>query len=194
MEESRSWPGVPVSRGDGERARGAFRAGTVRLAGLASLILGLSLSGCRHSPAPAADADPIPLGVTLAGDTLSTSDFRGDVVVVVLWATWCAPCRLAFADLDTLVGTFSPSVPVTVVAVSVDRAPGDLEAYLQSGTHDFPVTWDVEGKTISTLGVHGLPTYEVLDQHGVPRTRLVGYQSRPAIENAISRVLFRVVP
>jgi thiol-disulfide isomerase/thioredoxin len=167
---------------------GEYRVGGWFIVMLAFVAL---LLGCDDGSAPRPDADPIPLGVTLDGDTLSTADFRGRVVLVVLWATWCGPCQLAFADLDTLAASLSPSDPVAIVAVSLDGAEGALEAYVQGQNHAFDITRDASLQTASQFGVRGIPAYLILDRHGFRKSRLLGYQSWQSVQDAITGELLQ---
>ena len=124
--------------------RPASRTLGVPPAGLARVIpvlaiLALVLS-CDEWTVPEPRLDPLPLGVTLDGDTLTTADLRGNVALLVFWATWCSECRQSFADLDSLWASLSPQGPFELVAIDLDTIDGQLEEYLDGQNHAFLIT------------------------------------------------------
>jgi len=144
-----------------------------------------SLSACDDTKPTEQDAAPLPLGVALSGDTLTTADFRDQTILVCFWATWCGACRLAFADLDSIWTDLAPSGHFEVVAVSLDTIDGALEAYLQDKNYWFRVTRNDGTGSASVFNVRGIPTYFVLDGHGYIEWTRVGLQPVDSIEAAV---------
>lgn len=102
-----------------------------------------------------------------AGRTVSLADFRGRVVVLNLWATWCGPCLREMPSLDRLQEALGGE-GLAVVAVSTDRGPvSDLRAFFQGQrlTH-LPLYHDRAGDLARALRLDGLPTTHVLDRDG----------------------------
>ena len=102
-----------------------------------------------------------------AGNTLRLADFRGKVVLVNLWATWCAPCVKEMPALDRLQAKLG-GADFTVLALSIDREGlakvqpffaankiGALAPYLDPG-----------GRSPATFGARGLPTTLLIDRDG----------------------------
>lgn len=110
-----------------------------------------------------------------AGETLALADFRGQVVVLNLWATWCPPCRKEMPTLDALQQRLG-SNDFQVIALSVDQ--GGAEAvqafYDEIGIEHLPLYVDSSMRAMSRLVVRGLPTTLVLDRQGRELARLVG--------------------
>jgi len=96
---------------------------------------------------------------TLAGETLSTNDLRGQVVLVNIWATWCGPCRFEIPDLLALQDTYGPD-GLTIVGLSVDEAY-NRDAVLSFADEmqiDYPIAL-VGADVVDQFGsVLGLPT------------------------------------
>jgi len=110
-----------------------------------------------------------------AGKWLGLSDFRGKVVVLNLWATWCIPCRAEMPTLDRLQAQLG-GPGFEVVALSIDR--GGRKAvdpfFRQVGITHLARYLDPGGEAAGRLGVLGLPTTLLIDSKGQELGRLVG--------------------
>jgi thiol-disulfide isomerase/thioredoxin len=110
-----------------------------------------------------------------AGNPLSLEDFRGQVVVLNLWATWCAPCRHEMPSLDRLQAR-EGGPDLQVLPLSVDR--GGLEQieafYEEVGIRHLGIYRDPQNAVGRALGALGLPTTVVIDQAGREVGRLLG--------------------
>ena len=109
------------------------------------------------------------------GNALSLDDFRGQVVVLNLWATWCAPCRHEMPSLDRLQAAHG-GAGLQVVPLSVDRgALEQIEAfYDEVGIRHLDIYRDPQNAAGRALGALGLPTTVVFDQDGREVGRLLG--------------------
>lgn len=118
---------------------------------------------------------------TLSGDPVSLSDFRGRVVLLNIWATWCVPCRAEMPSMETLYRSFRGR-DFEILAVSVDRALGDdhaavadaLEAFAGEYDLTFPILHDREGRIESLYGTTGVPESYVIGRDGVIVRHLAG--------------------
>jgi thiol-disulfide isomerase/thioredoxin len=109
------------------------------------------------------------------GEKLTLENFRGRVVVLNLWATWCAPCLEEMPTLDHLQQQLE-HLGVTVIALSLDRGgPKAVRDYYdQNDIKNLAVYVDPTMKAQSELNVIGLPTTILIDREGRERGRLVG--------------------
>ena len=109
------------------------------------------------------------------GNTLTLEDFRGKVVVLNLWATWCAPCRREMPSLDRLQAAFGKD-GLAVVPLSLDRGGVDrIEAFYQEvGLPTLRIYRDPEASANRAFGAYGLPTTIVIDREGREIGRLLG--------------------
>lgn len=110
------------------------------------------------------------------GEALTLADFAGRVVVLNLWATWCAPCRREMPSLENLQAAF-PEDDLQVVAVSQDRgdAQEEIEAFYEEIEVDgLAVYRDPKAKVARDLRAPGLPTTVVFDRSGQEVGRVLG--------------------
>lgn len=110
-----------------------------------------------------------------AGRPVTLTDFRGKVVLLNVWATWCGPCREEMPTLDRLEATLGGE-DFEVVALSIDHAGiGVVDAfYGEIGVEHLAKYIDDSGKAAPELGAVGLPTTLLLDRQGREIARHVG--------------------
>jgi len=125
----------------------------------------------------ATDSGPVPELTFLDGEgnERSLEDFQGRVVVLNLWATWCAPCRKEMPSLDNLQANLG-SDDFEVVALAVDR--GDLTKVLgfydEIGIENLGVYHDPSAKAGRVLRAPGLPTTLIIGRDGNEIGRVLG--------------------
>ncbi len=109
------------------------------------------------------------------GENRSFEDWRGKVVLVNLWATWCGPCRHEMPALDRLQAELG-SNDFEVLAVSLDRSGLELpkEFYEENKIEHLGLYNDASARTGVALGVFGMPTTVLLNRDGELLGRLVG--------------------
>lgn len=110
-----------------------------------------------------------------AGKPLKLSDWKGKVVLVNLWATWCAPCRKEMPDLAKLQKEMG-SDQFEVVAVSVDRKGAEASSAFLKETGADSLKLYVEPSTaiVTDFGAAGLPSTVLVDRKGNEIGRLLG--------------------
>jgi thiol-disulfide isomerase/thioredoxin len=110
-----------------------------------------------------------------SGEKAGLEAFRGEVLVVNFWATWCAPCRKEMPQLEALQVHFSDQ-PVRVIALSLDRGTGDKpRRFLQElGVEQLTFAHDGSYKAGRAVGLIGLPTTLLVDRQGREIGRLAG--------------------
>lgn len=143
------------------------------------LILGAGTADTQEPPGfvPREQARPLPdvAFEDTTGATLRLADFRGKVVLLNLWATWCAPCRREMPTLDRLQAKLG-GADFHVLALSMDRE-GLLvvrQFYEELGLAALDIHVDASGRASRTLRAPGLPTTLVLDRQGRELGRLLG--------------------
>ncbi|MES2489985.1 MAG: TlpA disulfide reductase family protein [Pseudomonadota bacterium] len=124
------------------------------------------------------------------GSTLSLEQFRGQVVYVDFWASWCAPCRQAIPALDTLHQRYKAQ-GFTVLGVNVDTDRKSAQRMIDQLVPKFPIVFDPKGQWPEAFGLQDMPSSFLIDAKGVVRFVKKGFRERdvPQIEAAIKAVL-----
>jgi cytochrome c biogenesis protein CcmG/thiol:disulfide interchange protein DsbE len=102
------------------------------------------------------------------GRTLQLSDYRGQVVLLNTWATWCPPCRDEMPDLEAYYRKRQADGFV-VLAVNSQESAETVAAFLEKNDFTFPVLLDPDGVVMKHYGIRGLPTSFFIDRDGTVR-------------------------
>lgn len=110
-----------------------------------------------------------------SGAERSLEDWRGKVVLLNLWATWCAPCREEMPALDRLQARLGGE-EFEVVAASIDKGDADKpRGFLEDhGIENLALYHDPSGRLGTNLNAYGMPTTLLIDRQGREIGRLVG--------------------
>lgn len=164
----------------------------------AGLYLGIVARSGGPEPGPAREAAaPGSLAVeadvvafpTLSGDSASLRDYRGEVVVLNLWGTWCPPCRREIPDLVELQERIEPRGG-TVVGLAVDSgSPEEIRAFAEKYGMNYPIWISETRKVVSHYRAMGFPTTLLIDREGVIRERYLGPQTAESLMEDLEPLL-----
>lgn len=124
----------------------------------------------RHKPTPALEL------ADTQGHVWRLSDFRGQVVVLNFWATWCEPCKTELPQLQQLFlqpGGLSDK-PTAVLAVNYKEDAGKVQRFMQNSGLTLPVPLDRDGRAAQAWTPRIFPTTIVVDRNGRARWQVVG--------------------
>ena len=123
---------------------------------------------------------------TLDGRDVQLSDYRGKVVLIHFWATWCEPCLAAIPFEMELQEKFGRDSFV-VLGLNMDRKPEDAREYLEKHPVNYPVLQLDPDTRRAFGGISTIPYTILVDQAGYIRKKKLGYQQddRSAIERKI---------
>lgn len=160
------------------------------------LTMGLAtLSGCDGHDSmslPAASAEERNLGLPqpvtvvlgelapkfrlrdLSGNIVSLESYRGTVVMLNFWATWCGPCRIEMPAMETLYRTFARR-DFEILAVSTDpQGTAVTRPFRQEMGLSFPILHDADYQVGLVYGARSLPMTFIVDRQGILRQRIFG--------------------
>ncbi len=110
----------------------------------------------------------------LDGKEVSLSDFRGKVVLVNIWATWCPPCRDEMPSMQKLYERFKGE-DFEILAVSIDTDGREAVApFMQQMNLTFPALLDPEEKIRSLYRITGVPESFIIDRNGILVQKVIG--------------------
>lgn len=124
----------------------------------------------------------------VGGGMIDLADYKGKVVVVDFWATWCPPCIASVPDLNALHTELEPK-GFTVIGVSLDEDRGLVEPFMKRFDVRYPVGFGSESVVRLFGGIEGIPTLFILDRNHNVMHKLVGYQEPAALKALIEPLL-----
>ena len=122
--------------------------------------------------------------------SLDLSAYRGRVVVVDFWASWCTPCRRSIPWLNQMRARYADH-GLVVIGVNVDKDREDAARFLREVPIDFDVVYDPAGALAARYGVEGMPSTYVYSRDGDLVARHLGFQNakRPEYEALLGKLL-----
>ncbi len=108
------------------------------------------------------------------GKSVSLSQFRGKVVFLNIWATWCGPCRIEMPDMEKLYRKFKKE-DLVILAVSIDhQGEPVVKPFVKELELTFPILLSPDGRIQRIYMVRALPSSFIIDKSGRIITRVVG--------------------
>ena len=110
----------------------------------------------------------------VTGDSVTLADYRGEVVLLNLWATWCSPCRWEMPSMERLYQELGPA-GLKIVAVSVDQVSGgEVMEFANELELTFDILHDRSGQIEIDYQATGLPETVIIDRQGVIVHKAIG--------------------
>jgi len=116
-------------------------------------------------------------GDDLDGDPLAVQDFRGKPVVLVVWGSWCAPCRDEAPDVVGAANELGDDVQFVGINIR-DASTAQAQAFTRKFDVDFPSFYSPSGEALlafpGVLGLRTIPAFAVLDSEGRVAASIIG--------------------
>jgi peroxiredoxin len=110
-----------------------------------------------------------------SGKNMRLSDFRGQVVMINFWASWCGPCRQEMPLLEGLYKRYR-KLGFSIIGVNVDTDSTKANNYLKDVRVTFPILYDSANAVSKSFNVNAMPTTVILDRNGNMRFLHQGYK------------------
>ena len=142
---------------------------------VATLTLSLpALAGPTGGPAPAFTL------ASRAGQDVSLAQYKGQVVMLNFWASWCGPCRQEMPLLESIYRKYG-KMGFTMIGVNVEPDSNAANEWLKATPVSFPILYDRDSKVSKLYDVAGMPSTVIIDRSGKLRVLHRGY--KPGDEN-----------
>ena len=109
-----------------------------------------------------------------ADDSLNLEAYKGKVVYIDFWASWCGPCKESFPWMKKIHQQHQQD-GLVILAVNVDQDKKLADQFLSEFNPDFKVIFDKNGKLAEDFKVNSMPSSYVLDRQGKPRFKHKGF-------------------
>lgn len=147
--------------------------------------------GASSTPVSELVGKPAPdfLVTDLKGEELTLEKYRGQVVLLDFWATWCGPCIREMPNVKRTYEKYKDQ-KFQIIAISLDRSQQPLEAFIEREGLAWVHYWDKSQKITNQYGVRGIPSTFLLDGEGVIRkTNLRGHSLETAVAELVKENL-----
>lgn len=110
----------------------------------------------------------------MQGEKVTLSQFRGKVVILNFWATWCPPCREEMPSMERLYRDLE-SKGLVMLAVNVEEnGKKAVSQFLQKRSYSFPILLDSDNVAQNTYGVFRFPESFIIDRNGIVVEKIIG--------------------
>ena len=150
-------------------------------------VLGLGLAGCGSGRSHPQQAPDLTL-VSLDGNPIRLADYKGQVLVVDFWATWCGPCRLEIPHLIALQEKYGGR-GFQVIGVAVSDREEHVRLFSEQVGINYPTAMGDDAAVEAFGGFSAIPTTFVVAPDGSIAAKLTGYQEKQVFEDLIENLL-----
>lgn len=123
------------------------------------------------------------------GDTIRSSDLRGQIVVLNFWASWCLACRDEHAVLSAAAQTYAGRGVRFLGVLYNDRPASGIEWITQMGGQSYPAVKDFRSRTAIDFGLYGVPETFIIAPDGTVAYKHIGPVTSQVLTDQIERVL-----
>jgi peroxiredoxin len=156
------------------------------------LFMAASILGCfsfgGHAHTSGKPAPNFTLKEVKTGQPITLSHYKGKVVILDFWATWCPPCRAEIPHWIALYNQYKSS-GLVIIGVSMDDSATPVKPFMDEYHVDYPVVMGDNKVANEYGGIEGIPTTFIINQKGDIVKQVVGYRSSGKFDKIIKKLL-----
>ncbi len=123
------------------------------------------------------------------GKTVKLSDYKGKIVIVDFWATWCPPCRKGVPDLIDLQNKYKEKLMIIGISLDQGKTKDDVNPFIKNYGINYPVVYYNEKVLNDYGGIESIPTSFIIDKDGNVVNKHVGLYPKYIYEEEIKELL-----
>ena len=123
------------------------------------------------------------------GKEVKLSDYKGKVVILDFWATWCPPCREGIPDLVSIQSKYKNNLVVIGISLDDESTQGDIPSFMKSFGINYPVVFGTMDVVNDYGNIEAIPTSFIIDQSGKIINSHIGLVPKEIIEGEIDSLL-----
>lgn len=123
------------------------------------------------------------------GKVVKLSDYKGKVIILDFWATWCPPCRKGIPDLISIQNEYKNDVVIIGVSLDGDKTIKDVPDFIKQYGINYPIVYGDEKIVTAYGGIQAIPTAFVIDKKGNIVDQHVGLVDKSIYVNKIKELL-----
>lgn len=155
-------------------------------------IVGIQLTKTQEGRIRIGDKAPDFVLTTLEGDDIASTDLLGKVVVINFWASWCQPCEVEAADLQTAWEMYEPGEEVVFLGIAYLDTDKNVANYMEQFQITYPNGHDLGTRISQAFRTTGQPETYIIDQNGIlTKVKIGPFMSLSEITSAIDSLLER---
>lgn len=127
---------------------------------------------------------------TLEGKKVSLKDYKGKVVFLNFWATWCPPCKVEMPDMDSLYKKYKDK-GLVMLAVNMQESAGTVKKFMKKNGYSFTVLMDTNGDVTELYNAIYIPITYIIDKEGRLAGKAMGARewNNDAVSNLLEELL-----
>ncbi len=126
---------------------------------------------------------------SVSGKEVKLSDYKGKVVIVDFWATWCPPCRKGIPDLIDLQKKYKDNLVIIGISVDGTNTINDVKPFVKDQGINYPIVFTSEKVINDFGGIEAIPTSFIIDKDGNIVDSHVGLVPKDVLSNKIETLI-----
>ncbi len=127
--------------------------------------------------------------VSTEGKKINLADYKGKVVILDFWATWCGPCRRGVPDLVSLQKKYSDKVVVIGISLDDERTKHEVQPFMSDYGINYPIVYGTSEVVMQYGNIRAIPTSFIIDQKGNIVDKYVGLVEKEIYQSRIESLL-----